>query len=76
MPDPKRRFSKSALLVYIDMRIDQIQRTWHFDNGNGTAQLAKYKEPSMITFQGACLAYGEKEALQRMVEEFELKGRS
>ena len=67
----RQRFSKAALRDYAQKRIDTIQQEWGFDPMNGTAQLDR------IGRQGtkeAALAYGQREALLNLMDEFELEG--
>lgn len=63
------RFSKATLARYCLARLQQIQRVWGFDPGNGTAQLDKFKGDALMR---ASLAYGEKEALNDLMSEFGL----
>lgn len=59
------RFSKAVLTETVQQRLDVIQATHGFDPGNGTAQLK-----GKLGNVNAAIAYGEREALLRLAEEF------
>jgi hypothetical protein len=65
----KQRFSKRTLLDYITLRQSQVQQTWDFDPGNGTAQITTRDRARR---DEACLAYGAWDELNSLLEEFGL----
>ena len=60
-----RRFSKSVLAEYLTQRIDYLERMFKIDPQNGTAQL----NPRDVD---CAVAYGEREALLKLAEKFDL----
>lgn len=60
-----KRFSKQKVLDTIIVRITGIQNEYHFDEGNGTAQLKAGDVDRAV-------AYGKYRALNDLCEELEL----
>ena len=62
----KKRFSKATLAEWAYRRIGQLEDEFHFDRGNGYAQVER-KDAATNR------AYGEWDALHNLTEEFELE---
>ena len=62
---PKERFSKKALRDYVERRLTRLDVQYNFDPNNGNAQC----RGKTVEFT---VAYGEREALRAIWEEFEL----
>ena len=62
------RFSKRTLARFIARKLRAIEAEHDIDPNNGTAQLKGKPE-----WVNKAVAYGEREALLRIIEEFELE---
>ncbi len=60
-----KRFSKAVLRDNLQKEIDRIQNKYNFDTRSGTIQLEGQSIDKII-------AYGRKEALIRLADEFDL----
>ena len=61
-----RRFSKKVLASYIQDRLDYLMDKWSFNPNTGTIQLSNEDVDRAV-------AYGKREALMALAEEFELE---